>query len=319
MPKKIFISHTTADDTFVTDLRKTLENHGLDVWVDSQDLRGGDTLKTEIESAITNADAFIVVISPRAFKKWVRLEVMLAQENNVPIVPILINGIDLDALLFFFTDEPVAIQIKNNLQESMPQILAALRKEEPTDFDPEQTIDEKPLEELVLKLTDPTIQETDGKKRAIARARLIYRSSQSRDIESKRFTFTAPLGPIEMDDLEWYLEKYYIWPIGVFQEKAKRIESKFPQWGKSLFDAAMQPLCNHVLEGWNKVSTDSDKRFSVLVDDDLPDGAQTDQQRQSKQAATLLLALPWELLHDGKTYVMMGADPLTVRRQLVNR
>jgi len=55
-----------------------------------------------------------------------------------------------------------------------------------------------------------------------------------------------------MDDLEWYLEKYYIWPIGVFQEKAKRIESKFPQWGKSLFDAAMQPFCNHVLEGWNK-------------------------------------------------------------------
>jgi tetratricopeptide (TPR) repeat protein len=45
----------------------------------------------------------------------------------------------------------------------------------------------------------------------------------------------------------------------------------------------------------------------------------TDQQRQSKQAATLLLALPWELLHDGESYVMMGAEPLTVRRQLVNR
>jgi hypothetical protein len=319
MPKKIFISHTTADDNFVTDLRKALENQGLDVWIDSQDMRGGDTLKTEIESAITNADAFIVVISPRAFKKWVRLEVMLAQENNVPIVPILIDGIDLDALLFFFTDEPVAIQIKNNLQESMPQILAALGQNLPTDFAPEVTIDEKPLEELVLKLTDPGIQETDGKKRAIANAQLIYISSQSRDIESKRFSFTAPLGPIEMDDLEWYLEKYYIWPIGVFQEKAKRIESKFPQWGKSLFDAAMPSLCNQVMEGWNKVSTDSDKRFSVLVDDQLPDGAQTDQQRQSKQAATLLLALPWELLHDGESYVMMGADPLTVRRQLVNR
>jgi hypothetical protein len=148
---------------------------------------------------------------------------------------------------------------------------------------------------------------------------MVHHANQSRDIESKRFSFTAPLGPIEMEDLEWYLEKYYIWPIGVFQEKAKRIESKFPQWGKSLFDAAMQPLCNHVLEGWNKVSTDSDKRFSVLVDDELPDGAQTDQQRQSKQAATLLLALPWELLHDGESYVMMGAEPLTVRRQLVNR
>ena len=44
-----------------------------------------------------------------------------------------------------------------------------------------------------------------------------------------------------------------------------------------------------------------------------------DHQRQTKQAATLLLSLPWELLHDGTSYVMMGAKPLTVRRQLVNR
>jgi len=43
MPKKIFISHTTADDTFVTDLRKALESQGLDVLIDSQKLRGGDT------------------------------------------------------------------------------------------------------------------------------------------------------------------------------------------------------------------------------------------------------------------------------------
>jgi tetratricopeptide (TPR) repeat protein len=324
MPKKIFISHTTADDTFVTDLRKALENQGLDVWIDSQDMRGGDTLKTEIESAIKDAAAFIVVISNNTFDSiWVQQEAKFAQEvlipKKIPVVPVLIDGKTPNAVKLFFKDEPVAIQIKNNLQESMPQILAALGQKLPTDFAPEVTIGKNPLEELVLKLTDPGIQETDGKKRAIATAKLIYRPSQSRDIESKRFSFTAPLGPIEMDDLEWYLEKYYIWPIGVFQEKAKRIESKFPQWGKSLFDAAMPPLCSQVMEGWHKVSDDSDKRFSVLVDDQLPDGAQTDQQRQSKQAATLLLALPWELLHDGKTYVMMGAEPLTVRRQLVNR
>ena len=40
MPKKIFISHTTADDQFVTQLRKALENQGLDVWIDSLNLRG---------------------------------------------------------------------------------------------------------------------------------------------------------------------------------------------------------------------------------------------------------------------------------------
>ncbi|KPA11616.1 hypothetical protein MHK_008191 [Candidatus Magnetomorum sp. HK-1] len=91
------------------------------------------------------------------------------------------------------------------------------------------------------------------------------------------------------------------------------------EWGKGLFDEAMPSLCDKVLEGWNKVQGDVHRRFSVLVDDELPDGAQTQDQRQTKQAATSLLALPWELLYDGKAYVMMGAKPLTVRRQLVNR
>jgi tetratricopeptide (TPR) repeat protein len=323
MPKKIFISHTTADDHFVTDLRKALENQGLDVWIDSQNLRGGDTLKTEIESAIKDASAFIVVISEKVFRtRWVKKEVSFAlkvlQPQNIPIVPILIDGLPPDTLDFFFDNEPVAIPIKN-LQESMPQILAALGKEFPTEVDPEIAIDDNPLEELVLKLTDPGIQEIEGKRRAIATAQLIYKSSTTRDIESKRFSFTAPLGPIEMNDLEWYLEKFSIWPIGVFQKKAVRIEDQFPKWGKSLFDAAMPSLCQQVLKGWDKINENSDRRFSVLVDDELPDGAQTDQQRQTKQAATLLLALPWELLHDGTSYVMMGAKPLTVRRQLVNR
>jgi tetratricopeptide (TPR) repeat protein len=320
MPKKIFISHTTADEQFVSQLRKALENQGMDVWIDSQNLRSGDTLKTEIESAITNADALIVVISPRVFNtKWVRQEVMFAQESSVPIVPLLIDGMEPDSLLFFFREEPVAITIKNNLQETMPQIFAALGKGIPTDIDPEIAVVENPLEELVLILTEPSIKEIEGKRRAIAIAKLIYRSSATRDVESKRFLFTAPLGSIEMNDLEWYLERYAIWPIGVFQDKAKRIEKQFPKWGKSLFDAAMPTLCKQVLATWNEMQEYADRRFSVLVDDELPDGAETDQQRQTKQAATLLLALPWELLHDGTSYVTMGVRPLTVRRQLVNR
>jgi tetratricopeptide (TPR) repeat protein len=320
MPKNIFISYTTADDNFVTQLRKALEYQGFDVWIDSRNMRGGDTLKTEIESAIINADALIVVVSPNVFNSlWVKQEILFAQKHVETIVPILIEGSKPPSLLFFFKKEPLAIEIKNNLQESMPQIRAALRNDLPTKIDPEIVIEDSPIEALILKLTDPKIQETEGKKRAIATAKLIYRSSSTRDIESKRFIFTAPLGPIEMDDLEWYLERYHIWPSKIFQKKAKRIEDKLPQWGKDLFQAAIPPLCENVLKGWYRVHEDSDKRFSVLVDDELPDGAQTQDQRMTKQAATLLLALPWELLHDGRAYVMMGAKPLIVRRQLVNR
>ena len=38
----IFISHATADDAFVRDLRQALQSLGLSVWVDSRNLRGSD-------------------------------------------------------------------------------------------------------------------------------------------------------------------------------------------------------------------------------------------------------------------------------------
>src|SRR6185295_7033252 len=36
------------------------------------------------------------------------------------------------------------------------------------------------------------------------------------------------------------------------------------------------------------------------------------------EAATLLLGLPWELLHDGDGYLFQGAKPTRVRRRLPN-
>ena len=44
----IFISHASADDDFVAELRQRVEERGLAVWVDSRQLRGGDGLAPEI-------------------------------------------------------------------------------------------------------------------------------------------------------------------------------------------------------------------------------------------------------------------------------
>ena len=38
---KVFISHASADDEFVKELRQALEGLGSGVWVDSCELRGG--------------------------------------------------------------------------------------------------------------------------------------------------------------------------------------------------------------------------------------------------------------------------------------
>ena len=47
MKNHIFISHSTKDDTFVNNLRKSLESQGLNAWVDSRRLTAGDELETD--------------------------------------------------------------------------------------------------------------------------------------------------------------------------------------------------------------------------------------------------------------------------------
>lgn len=81
---------------------------------------------------------------------------------------------------------------------------------------PLHPIKAQPVEELILELTDPIIEEKDGIRRATATAVLTYNpADNSRAIESKRYHFTAPLGAVKSGEIRWYIEKYYQWPTGV--------------------------------------------------------------------------------------------------------
>src|SRR5262245_22886221 len=79
----IFISHASADDAFVNELRSALESHGLSVWVDSRNLRGGNKLAPEIAQAIKDARQVLVVLSPNTINSlWVREEIRQALEHE---------------------------------------------------------------------------------------------------------------------------------------------------------------------------------------------------------------------------------------------
>jgi len=178
--------------------------------------------------------------------------------------------------------------------------------------------DAKPLEELVLTLSDPKIETHAGKGRVTATAKLIYEPATpvAPRVDSERFTFTAPLGPIEADDLRWYLEQYYIWPVGVFETRAKGIEQKLPQWGQDLFKAALgAEAARKPLTAWQHAADGAERRFSVQVDCDLPEGAFAGARAF---AATELLGLPWELLYDGHGWLFQGTRPTRVCRRLLS-
>ncbi len=156
--------------------------------------------------------------------------------------------------------------------------------------------------DLVLELTDPALIEVDGVRRATARGSLTYESPGAERLTSPPFDFITPLGAIEKEELAWYLERYHLWPTTVFRARARRVESDLEVWGRQLYDALVMGETRKVFETWR--TTPASGSFTVQVD------GQND-------AAAQILALPWELVHDGEEAVFHGRRDVLVRRRLV--
>jgi hypothetical protein len=90
-------------------------------------------------------------------------------------------------------------------------------------------------------------------------------------------------------------------------------------WGQLLHIAALP--ANHtgnVMKAWERIDGQVGRRFSVHVDAAPEAGAPATEIEAAREAGTVLLGLPWELLHDGTSFLFQGAKPTRVRRRLPN-
>ncbi|MCX6926198.1 MAG: toll/interleukin-1 receptor domain-containing protein [Verrucomicrobia bacterium] len=270
MSNQIFISHATADHAVVKELREALEARGVAVWADSRELSGGEPLRTRVQKAIEQAPQFLVVLGPKtANSPWVQEEVQHARKvaesrkDGYKLIPLMLPGVEPAALKLWFGEEPIGIKLTDGpgrIQKALPEIFAALGRALPDDPQPPQTIDATPVADLILELSEPAIVETNGARRATAKAVLIYDPPEpnSEAVRSRPFVFTAPLGVIEAGELAWYLEGYPRWPAteGVFADRAKAVVDALPKWGKLLYGAAITPALTHdagrnAFSAWN--------------------------------------------------------------------
>lgn len=329
----LFISHSSHDDSFVRELRQGLSDLRQDVWIDSRELRGGDPLWTEIQRAIEGAAAYAIVVSTDALQsKWVGKELRHALgvqkqrgKDQFPVIPLSLNGTKLGVLEEFFGEEPIYIPVSSaagGVEANLNAILVALGKRLPADVAVEEQPKAEPLEELVLELTDLKFHEQDGVRRASAHARLVYEPATpgQREVASERsWRFVAPIGPIEAEELRWYLENFAVWPSDYFRDRARKVEESLVKWGQLLHETAL-PVAHtaNVINAWSRIEGDTGRRFSVQVDATLEAGARPAEMETARESATLLLGLPWELLHNGHIFLFQGARPTRVRRRLPN-
>ena len=134
---KLFIAHSSHDDAFVRTLREALADHGIDGWIDSRELQGGDLLWSELQKAIEKASAFAVVVSPAALQSnWVGKELRHALavqkergKDKFPVIPLSLNGTKLGVLEEFFSEQPVYIPVSSGaggVEAAMNAILGAV-------------------------------------------------------------------------------------------------------------------------------------------------------------------------------------------------
>ncbi len=333
---RLFISHSSQDDDYVRRLREALDLHGMPGWIDSRELRGGDPLWAEIEKAIDASSGYAVVVSPGSLQsKWVGKELRHALElrkqrggnSQYPVVPLSLDGTRLGVLEEFFDKEPIYLPVSSGaggVAAAIDPILVALGRRAAADRAQAPQPQAEPVEELVLELSDLKFHVHEGVRRATARARLVYEpatAGQPEVASAQAWRFVAPLGPIEAEELRWYLEKYAIWPGGWFRDRARRVEADLVTWGQQLHgDALPVGPTGNVMAAWARIDDHAGRRFSVHVDATatLEAGAPEADVAAAHEAATTLLGLPWELLHDGQRFLFQGAQPTRVRRRLPN-
>ena len=307
MNGKLFLSHAHADKQAAQTLRRALEDSGVAVWEDVLGLRAGDGL-SQLEAEVKGAHGLLLLWTPAANEsEWVERETAWARQAreanpDYRILVVLLGGGKVSARRMV-GEELVFIPVDGAVEAAVPEIRRALGELAPSGRAAEAPAPAPLLEELVISFTDARVEESGGRHRAAARFRIVHEPAQGTGSRSARKDFESPLGPIELEEIRWYLERYPGWPFGTFRERAEKLEKNLAVWGREFYDRTLG-LGGEQTSAWRRASGHA-RRVVIEVDDE---GEGT--------GAAALLALPWELLADEEGYLFEGGLKARVIRRI---
>ena len=102
---RIFLSHSSKDNSFVKNLAVKLRSDGFSVWYDDWEIHVGDSIVQKINKGISTSDFLIIVLSKNSVNsKWVREELNAATTKNISskgafILPVLLEECEIPPLL----------------------------------------------------------------------------------------------------------------------------------------------------------------------------------------------------------------------------
>src|SRR5689334_18894675 len=104
LPHEVFLSHSSLDHQFATELAGVLRRHGIPVWCSQTNIIGAQQWHDEIGAALRRCDWFALILSPQSIQSmWVKRELSYALTQNRfenRIVPIMYQVCDVEQLSF---------------------------------------------------------------------------------------------------------------------------------------------------------------------------------------------------------------------------
>lgn len=135
----IFLSHSTANDNFVNKLADELHIHGFQTWIDHQDMPAGSRWVAQLESALTQSDVMLLVLSETSINSsYVESEWHTFFNMGRKIIPLRLDNCELP--LFLRTFHQVDFRQPENFKEAFAALLQVL-----PDF--ERTLRSNPLKQ----------------------------------------------------------------------------------------------------------------------------------------------------------------------------
>jgi hypothetical protein len=93
LPKEVFLSHSSRDRQFATEVAEVIRRHGIPVWYSRTNIVGAQQWHDEIGAALRRCNWLVLILSPNALKStWVEHELLFALNNHryrKKIVPLL--------------------------------------------------------------------------------------------------------------------------------------------------------------------------------------------------------------------------------------
>lgn len=124
-----FLSHSSADKPFIRQLAADLTANGIDVWLDEQRIKIGDSIPDKIAQGLAESDFFLLGVSENsANSEWVKKELNNAlvsevKRRKVHVLPLKIDGSEIPGII----SDKLYADFSKSYKQGLSDLLSALK------------------------------------------------------------------------------------------------------------------------------------------------------------------------------------------------